>query len=490
MSDLIFINTALCLPFPDVEALLQGRTIAAIPQTFIQPGRSFALYPSATSINLLTDEQHYKSNFLIVIQNVYTQLSSETVWIKAWAKCELCQILDNSESLEALSQLTIWQKKALQQILLQRQYIFIAHLRVYLLSNPIGIPVNPQGQFMGLPNPVRASTTLPVLGDRIFAQRKHQLENRQPPLHPELEELQSALASLGITNPAAKELDDDIKIFFGWSSNKLINEPDPDLAWIKDIAKLGNRSKQEDEGKNNYQAGTDFENVVRDSLDFLGFTVDRTHKGGAGGLDLFCSQPYPLFGECKAGKKIPNDTAVQLLNLGSLHRLDVFNQAVKLIIGPGEPTNQLKDAATVHRMAIINPETLEKLVKLQKNYRNSVDLFKLKEYLKPGQSDEEVEKYIDQIYASINLRSQIIKTVKELSEQDNQSLESILQRFTVTEIRVHYNVTHNPKLTDEGVHDLLIELSSPLTGYLGRIKGNDWRSDHFYFLHDLLISPR
>lgn len=245
-----------------------------------------------------------------------------------------------------------------------------------------------------------------------------------------------------------------------------------------------------DEGRSNYQAGTDFENVVRDSLDFLGFTVDRTHKGGAGGLDLFCSQPYPLFGECKAGKKIPNDTAVQLLNLGSLHRLDVFNQAVKLIIGPGEPTNQLKEAATVHSMAIINPETLEKLVKLQSKYRNSVDLFKLKEYLKPGQSDEEIEKYIDQIYTNINLRSQMIAVVKELSEQDNDNSKSISQNFTVTEIRVHYNATHNPKLTDEVVRDLLIELSSPLTGYLGRDKGSDWRSDRFYFLRDLPISSK
>ena len=86
------------------------------------------------------------------------------------------------------------------------------------------------------------------------------------------------------------------------------------------------------------------------------------------------------------------------------------------------------------------------------------------------------------------MRSQIITVVKELSEQDNQSSKAIYQSFTVTETRVHYNATHNPKLNDEVVHDLLIELSSPLTGYLGRIKGSDWKGDRFYFLRDLPIN--
>lgn len=82
----------------------------------------------------------------------------------------------------------------------------------------------------------------------------------------------------------------------------------------------------------------------------------------------------------------------------------------------------------------------------------------------------------------------MITVVKELSEQDNESSKTTHQSFTVTEIRVHYNVTHNPRLNDEVAHDLLIELSSPLTGYLGRIKGSDWKSDRFYFLRDLPIN--
>ncbi|RCJ41789.1 DUF1802 domain-containing protein [Nostoc punctiforme NIES-2108] len=464
MNQQFSIPTALCLPVPDIEALIQGRTIAALPKMFIRPGQKFALYPADSSVS-----------------------------IKAWAKCELCQILDETKPLEILSKLTIWTPKVLKEILQKQQYLFLAYLRVYQLPQLQEISVNPKiqeklGKFVSLPNSLTVSEVNPVMTDRTFAQRKHQLEKLEPSLHPELEELQSAIASLAISQPAAKQLDDDIKVFLGWSSNKLIKQPDPNLAWINDIAKLGDRSIEQDDKKTNYQAGTDFENVVRDSLELLGFTIDYAHKGGAGGLDLFCSKPYPLFGECKAGRKIPNDTAVQLLNLGMLRRPDLFNQAAKLIIGPGEPTTQLQDAAKIQGMAIIKPETLQKLVKLQSNHRNSVDLFKLKEYLKAGQSDEKVEKYIDQVYTEISLRSQMIIAVKELSEQDNETSKVTHPSFTVTEIRVHYNATHNHRLNDELVHDLLIELSSPLTGYLGRIKGSDWKSDRFYFLRDLPIN--
>ncbi len=515
MSESVLIYNALCLPSPDVEALIQGRIIAAMPRKFINPGQTFALYPADISLNLLPPEQYYRSSFLPIVENAIAQinsqgvlmqpkqlsliadqeqlqlplLASEAVLIKAWAKCELCQIVNEYESLKALSQLSIWTTEALEQILSQRPHIFLAYLRVYLLPKPFEIPTQPQNRhFVPLPKSQTVSNAKPVLSDRIFNIRQHQLQNLQPPLHPQLEELQSALISLATTNPAAKQLEQDINVFLGWSSEEFVKQTDLDLAWINDIAKLGDRSRKEDEGKSNYQAGTEFEKIVRDSLEFLGFSIDYSHKGGAGGLDLFCSKPYPLFGECKAGKKIPNDTAVQLLNLGTLRRPDLFNQATKLIIGPGEPTNQLKDAAKLHGMAIINPQTLEKLIKLQSNYRNSVDLFKLKEYLKAGQSDEEVEKYINQVYTEIKLRSQIVQALKELSEQDNENSKTTHNHFTVTEIRAHYNATQKPKLTDEIVHDLVIELSSPLTGYLGRIQGKDWTSDRFYFLRDLPTS--
>ncbi len=484
MNQSILLQTALALPVPDIEALIQGQSIAAMPRMFLNPGRTFALYPANISVDLLSGDRYYRSHFLPVAQKALAQLNSDRVLIKAWAKCELCQMVNEAESLEALSRLTVWKTEALQQILQQRPFIFVAYLRVYLLPQPLEMPVHPSGNFVPLPKSLNVTDSTPVLSDSIFAKRRQQLEKLEPPEHPELEELQSALVHLSTTNPKAKQLDAEIKMFLGWSSDKPVKPIKPDLAWIKTIAALGNRTKELDTNKSNYQAGTDFEIVVRDSLEFLGFTIDYAHKGGAGGLDLLCSKPYPLVGECKAGKKIPNDTAVQLLNLGTLRLQDkeTLAKATKLIIGPGVPTPQLMDAAKVHGMAIMNPETLEKLVKLQSNYPNSVDLFKLKEYLKPGQSDDEVAKYIEQVEQEIKVRSHVLSILKKYHENSGS------ERASVDALSGAYSMSNPPKkLSREELHEMLVELSSPLTGYAGRIKGEDLGRDRFYFLRDLSL---
>ncbi|MGF2038429.1 MAG: DUF1802 family protein [Nostoc sp. CmiVER01] len=484
MSNLILLNTALSLPSPDVEGLLQGRIIIALPRTFIHPGRSFALYPSENSTNVLPNEQYYKSNFLTGTQKAITQISSETVWIQSWGKCELCQILNNSESLKALSQLNIWTTKGLQEILLQRKHIFLAYLRVYLLSQPIEIPVNPQSQFIGLPEPLKVSIDLPVLNDRTFAQRKHQLEKLEPPLHHELEELQSAIASLTISQPAAKQLDDDIKVFLGWSSDKLIKQTDPDLAWINDIAALGDRSIELEEKKSNYQAGTDFENIARQSLEFLGFKVENAYKGGAGGLDLFCSKPYPIVCECKAGRLIPSGTVEELIKLGGMHLgADQFLDSAKLVIGPGNPSTDILKAAQKWKVSIINAMTLQRLIELKAKYPGAINLVELKQYLESGQIDYKIGEYIDKAEREIKLRSHIIQLVKNYLE--NSGIKSA----GVEALHGAYFGSHPPQpIKTAEMHEILIELSSPLTGYLGRIKGSDWNSDRFYFLRDLPIN--
>jgi hypothetical protein len=455
--------------------------IAAIVWRMFNQGEQYALYPGNVSGDLPCN-RYYRSHFLPVAQKALGQLNSDKVSIKAWARCELCQMVNEPESLEALSRLTVWTTEALQQILQQRPFIFVAYLRVYLLPQPLEMPVHPSGNFVSLPKFLNVTDSAPVLSESIFAKRRQKLVNLEPPEHPELEELQSALVHLSTTNPKAKQLDAEIKIFLGWSSDKPVKPIKRDLSWINTIAALGNRTKELDTDKSNYQAGTDFEIVVRDSLEFLGFTIDYAHKGGAGGLDLLCSKPYPLVGECKAGKKIPNDTAVQLLNLGTLRLKDkeILAKATKLIIGPGVPTTQLMDAAKIHGMAIMNPKTLEKLVKLQSNYPNSVDLFKLKEYLKPGQSDDEVAKYIEQVEQEVKVRSHVLSILKKYLETTGA------EKASVDALIGAYAMSNPPKkLSPEELHEMLVELSSPLTGYAGRIKGENLGRDRFYFLRDL-----
>ncbi|MBD2529208.1 DUF1802 family protein [Nostoc flagelliforme FACHB-838] len=483
MSESVVLDTALCLPASEVEALIQGRMIATMPRTFINPGRQFALYPTDISINLQSYEQYYQPSFLSIAQTALAQQGCEKIVVKAWARCEGC-ILHPPEFLDRLSLLTVWTKEALQQTLGQRPHLVLAYLRVYLLPQSFEILLQSQNpQFRPLNSSLIVSEANPVINDRTFARRKHQLEKLEPSLHAELEELQSAIASLTISQPAAKPLDDDIKVFLGWSSDKLIKQPDPNLAWINDIAKLGDRSIELEDKKTNHEAGTDFEIIARRSLDFLGFKVEENYKGGAGGLDLFCSQPYPLVCECKAGKSIPDRAVEELDRIGRRHLKENYLQAVRLIIGPGKPTKNLKESAEISKISIINVMTLQKLVELKAKYPGAINLVELKQYLEPGQIDYRIDEYIDKAEREIKLRSHIIQLVKNYLE--NSGIKSA----GVEALHGAYFGSHPPQpIRTAEMHEILIELSSPLTGYLGRIKGSDWNSDRFYFLRDLSIN--
>jgi hypothetical protein len=464
MNQSFSLPRALCLPVPDIEALIQGRTIAALPRQFIHPGQRFSLYPVDNTGNVLL--------------------------IKVWAKCQHCQTMDKTtplNTLDVLSQLTIWNLETFEEIIQKHENIFLAYLRVYHLPQFIEVPTIPNiqdklGKFVGLPN-ISGSEDKPVLSDQVFIQRKQQLEKREPSLNPELEELQSALSQIANNNPVAQQLENEIKVFLGWSNAPTTNTIDSDLTWIKTIAALGDRTIEKDDSISNYQAGTNFEIVTRKSLNFLGFKVEEDHKGGAGGLDLYCSQPYSLVCECKAGKSIPHNTVEELDRIGKRHLQENYLQAVRLIIGPGEPTKNLKESAQISKVSIIKAMTLQKLVELKAKYPGAINLIELKQYLEPGQIDDKINEYIDKIEKEIKLRSHIIQLVKKhLEKTDTKDAQ-------VSNLCIAYLYDHPPQnLEDKELYDILIELSSPLTGYLGRIKEDFWKRDRFYYLRDLPIN--
>ncbi|CAD0232684.1 conserved hypothetical protein [Planktothrix agardhii] len=499
----MFFKQALSLPAPEVSALTQGRMIVILPSLFLGTGQSFFLYPAETSGGAISLEEIYRSSFLTDAKIALNQAQNNPVLIKAWAKCELChRLYDHPELLEKLAQLTIWTGEALRAKIEEKNLKNLAYLRVYKLSEPFEIEAIAEssakiGKFLGLSISANISESIPILDDIIFAKRQSSIKNLESPEHPELEELENAIAKYPNDHLSQKgqiglqQLKANIHDFLGWKTASSLKSNQLDLEWINKIAALGNRSKELDEGKSNYQAGTDFENIVKQSLEFLGFTIDYAHKGGAGGLDLFCSKPYPIVGECKAGKKTPNDTAVQLLNLGTLRLKDekLFKDAIKLIIGPSEPTQQMNEAAKVHKMTIINPETLEKLVKLQAQYPGSVDLIELKDYFKKkkgeqeewGQMDDNIDKYIKIVFNRLQLRSHIIQVVK------NYLNNAQMTEATVSGIHGLYCSNPPQPLPQKQLHEILVELSSPLAGYLGRNRADDWRNDSFYYLRELIV---
>ena len=134
-------------------------------------------------------------------------------------------------------------------------------------------------------------------------------------------------------------------------------------------------------------------------------------------------------------------------------------------------------------MNVITPETLEKLVELQSHYQGCVNLLELKQCLQQepfGLADDKVNSYIKKIKQDIKVRSHLVELVKYYLQ--NSKLDST----GVEALHGAYFGSQPPQpLQIKEMHEILIELSSSLTGYLGRVKGADWKSDKFYFLRDL-----
>ncbi|VXD19733.1 conserved hypothetical protein [Planktothrix serta PCC 8927] len=461
------IATAFCLPAPDIEALNQGRNILVMPRIFMGQGRLFALYPTDIEFNSLPLEQYYRPGFIPTAKQSIAELNQDKVKIKVWAKCEDCQTLDKPEELETLSKLTVWTAAALHKTLEQRGHIFLAYFRVYRLPQPLEIDPVSNSQFISLPYAITVDENQAILDSNQFETLYRKILNRQPPEHPELEELENAIAQLTLTDPDAQFFKDQIQTFLGWKPEQRCKISE-NLNWIYTINQLGTTA----EG-GNYEKGTAFEKIVHQSLNFLGFELDQNAKGGAGGMDLYCTKPYPMVGECKAGQSIPAGATQELIRLGGTHLgQQLFNQAVKLIIGPGKPTPQVQKSAQEFKISIINPMTLEKLVKLQAQYPGSVNLFELKDYLQAGQMDDKINEYIEMVVNRLKLRSHIIQLFKQLNQPIN--LDNLIGA---------YSFSNPPQpLEREQLKEILIELSSPLTGYLGRTP-----DERFYFLRELIV---
>ena len=485
MNSLITLDKALCFPSWDIQALADGQVVGLISGVSLSRGAQFVLYPSSSNFLDFEVQRCYKSRFWSITDTTLASPEATSVELRYWAECQGCRIVNSSAELDAITAIGIWQRKFLQTWQEQRQYVILAFLRVYRLPVPVTETIPAKlGKFISLSQPIRIQNRFPVLDDTVF---RHRLEHDQAlksPIHPELVELEAELtSSLYADYSATQTLIADLKPILGWRPTKPPQKDSTDAAWITQIAALGERSKELDQGKSNYQAGTDFEIAVRNSLEFLGFKIDYAHRGGAGGLDLSCSEPYLLIGECKSGKKIPNDTAVQLLNLGTLRleNKEAFKRATKLIIGPGKPTEQLEKAALVHGMSILSPYTLEKLVQLQHQYPGSIDLIELKKHLKDGRADDDVSRYIDEVKAGILLRTLIVEQVREYllnAKAHAANLDALHAVYTVS----------NPsqRLTREEFHNILIELASPLAGYLGR-EITPGGGECFYFLRSLIM---
>ena len=481
----ISVNIAICLPSPDVEALIQGRSIFAISRSFISSAnRKFAVSPIDGALVDLPIEKIYKENFLpraILAKELFSTKSIPLLL----AEVESSQVITNSEELDRLSENSVWTRDFLEEVLSSRGRLFLNLLRAYKPESSLGftekVSSSKVGSFVKLQTSLTAKLTDSILSEFQFSQKKIWFQESKESLFTDIEALQSEVERHSKKPSEPNLLDLDLRTFIGWqkSTPRLIQSQD----WFEKIALYGYREDETtDNKKSNYQAGTDFEIIIRQSLEFLGFTVDESHAGGAGGIDVFCSYPYDLVGECKCGKGIPDSTVEQLARIAKRHLKERYETANRFIIGPGNPSLQLLESAKLPTTSIMNPETLQKLVEFHNKY--PINLFKFREKcLIAGQIDDKVDDFLGEINSQVKLRSEIVRSVKALKEQGDEHVNA-------STVRTRFNTLSLPQErldTDETTHDLLIELSSPLTGYLGRTKGITWLSDRFYFLRDLIV---
>jgi len=455
----ISITTALCLSKEDTIALISGRSIAALSRVFINSVPYFAICATGDSPK-----------------------------VEAWAELISSRIYTDADKAEALSWNTIWSREYLHDRIQDKNRIFLNILRIHHLESPIILEGNISGEkvgsFIKLPQSVTSQSSNPILNEATFLHRKQQLENLTPPEHPELEELQSTIDRYAKDHPEAQDFSNDLQEFLGWAEPKSAINHFPD--WIPEITTSGNSSD-----------GDLFEKRVRQAFLKLGFTNLRNNPnaslnpestGGSGGIDFYCEFPYSIVGECKASISLqPNDNKngapAQLIKLGHKNLTkEEYDCAIKMIVAPGELNTHAKKTAIGNQMNVISPETLQRLVELKTSHPGSINLLKLKPCLEVApfgtDADTKVNEFIDKIHQRLNIRSVIIRLVRDCQEKKRSN------DVDVDAIHTAYAFSdHEISLDSKEISDILIELSSPLTGYLGR----NQETNRFYFLRDLTV---
>ena len=461
------LNTGISLPPMDIEALIKGQSILAMPQRFIVPGKRFLLCPSQQPDPTASDR--YRPEVLALHPS-----STETNRVRAWAKCDLCQHFTEADPLRAFSQHTIWSTAALVEYLHQVGHVFMAFFQVYHLPEPLDLPLannGPVGGFVPLADYLDVDESHPALDEADFLRHKRQLLD----LKPALRAIEIPDDSPEDATRAAETADPSLP-----GTPDVVNSDD----WYDHISRVGNSSD-----------GTTFERLVRKSLQFLGFSNSQPHAkanldynstGGAGGLDFFADLPYPVVGECKASKTetVPSSVCAQLIHLGNTHLPGHYQDCVKIIIAAGKITHPAKMGAANNSINVIRPEELQRLVLLKRQHPNAINLYQLKAVFEQGSfgeaANENLKKFIDNIWGQLIKRSEWVELVRDA--QRNRlgkpvHLEDIFAHSRTTKPEI----TLNSDMERGLARDLLIELSSPLLGYLNRVE------DRFEFVKSLEI---
>ena len=469
-------------------------------QSFRNPP-DFLLCPVYSLEEAIAQDVRYHPEFLNTVSSLQAPRKANCITIYSWAEFGSCRIYNNPYDLEDLAQLTVWTDRYLKELVQMRQRIFLMSLRVHRFSQPLEVEIeaadeNKIGRYLEIPNSTFSErASVPLLTQETFQKRERDLFKLALPPHPELAQLQSELVAIREMGLGAMSLDRDVRYFLGWTRPEDTQLDNSDLAWIQQITPVARTGEQ-----------AKFRSLVRKSLLKLGFSnrhadpqfsLDPDTPARAGDYDFYGERPYAVIGLCQAGDRPPDTTGSNIssraseipaqLNTSKLIHLGQakFSAAVKLIFTTGSLTQPAHQTARENAMNVLQPATLQRLSELKAQFPGAIDLLQLKSCLQAAPFGEDanakVHQWIDHILGQLQLRAAIIQAVKQCpnNPEEGTQLEEILtiyQSFARAPL---------PQLQPEELFELLVELSSPLAGYLGRHKSDE--GDRFYFLRELLI---
>lgn len=481
-------NVSLCLPVLDVAALIQKESIVVMTERFIVPNRSFALMPSQHMPTEAEGLTWYRPE----VEKRMEGLSEGQ--LTHWATCTFSQQLLDESALSTIASRTIWTESALRQFSHHRSSLFLSLLNVYELSTHISMrtmsSIEQLYRFVPLTQYVESKTQKPLLTETEFSKAKSAF------LAPKDDEKTRAQIPTSTTTDGETQIDREAQIDEG---EKPVSDLTEDVLnasnWATRISEFGNSSD-----------GHTFEKLVRKAFVELGFSnstekpeasIDPYSTGGAGGLDFYANQPYPIVGECKATtkQKLADRPATQLNNLGLKHlSTDEYGSSLKLLIVGGEIKRHENRIAVGHKMNVLRSETLQSLVTFHMKYGGAINLSELKSVLmkKPYGIDadskirtliQRYEKKFEDRHYRMQQRLQIIQAVKDLTAQ---TVHENRKAFRTIEIRAHYNAKYLPHLTDQATEEILKELSSIAAGLLSNESFSE-DQERFSFVKDMPI---
>ncbi len=167
-----------------------------------------------------------------------------------------------------------------------------------------------------------------------------------------------------------------------------------------------------------------------------------------------------------------------------------LSTSARLILSAGQIPSHSNQVAISHKMNVIRPETLQTLVELKVEYPR-LRISGLEASLKKSPfgrgADDKIFSWAQKKRQDLEIeaqyllrRRQITQTIKELTARPFPKKRTA---FGVVKVRSHHNAKYQPFITDEAAKEMLIELSSPLSNYLGREQAD--KQTHFYFKKDM-----